>query len=688
MQSNRLFAVALSSLVTSCLLFTGCSMLPLPEVLRDIPSDSITGTIFGGQQPVVGATVTVWLAGTSGYGMGATQLASTMTDAAGNFKFASSAYTCAYSNAPVYITASGGNPGGGINSNLVLAAGLGTCSTAKNATVNINEVTTAVTAFALSHFFTTTLGGAYTTDMIGGTAAGSGTYNAGLALANTYTIPNLINLSTGTVKASTAAMTIEAAKIYSIANVLAACVNSTGQTSTTDTATSCGQLFNYATPPGGTRPLDTLQAAVQMALYPYQNVTSLYNLTTAGAPFTGLSTAPNDWTVGVSYISSTLGLGINGTPTSRTSSNIDIDANGHVWFPTNASSVHGLAYFDPTSLSFNGPYATNLVHPQYLGITNQNSVYGSDLAGARIAGVSATNPTSATSYSTSGFTGPLVAANYANTSSDAIIFTGGGTASSLGSTLYQDLNGTITNVVTFSAPPTGLVTYSSISLFVDAATSGAATSCRYESDQAGTAYIQASTGTSCFTGGIANTTSYEDGVMTVPSTNQLCDFGIMAGNAGTCFTSPVALSTPEGIALDGDGNLWIANAGNSSVSTLGYAYSVGGPSDYQATSDRQYLHSAANGNTLVTPYGIAIDRSGNVWVSNAGCISTNGSACTPGSFILSELIGAAAPTVTPLATQNFNSTQGTRPSAVQARGALPLAPNAHHTTSRRGRPQI
>lgn len=647
--------LAVKSLTVACfaLLITGCS-LRSEDSVADAASDEIQGSVIGGQQPIAGATVTVWLMGTSGYGAGATQLASTTTDPSGNFKFASNAYACGYSNEPVYITASGGDPGGGSNANLVLAAGLGTCIAGKAAFVNINEVSTIVTAYALSHFFTTAMGGDYTTDLIGGPAAGSGSYNAGLVRANSYTIPNLVALDAGSIKANTSTMTIESTKIYSLANILAACVNSSGQSSTTDTTTACGKLFSYTTV-GASRPMDTFQAAVRIALYPYKNVSLLYGLISASAPFTGLSSAPNDWTIGVSYSASSFGLGINGSANSRTSSNIDIDANGNIWFPTNSASNHGLAYFSPASLTFNGPYATSLIHPQYVAITSQGLVYGSDLAGAQIAYVTSSNPaTGGTTVTTTGYTGPLVAGYYSPTL-DGVYYTGGGTASTPGSTLYEYTDA-ITTVNTYAKPPNGLIAFTTVP-YVDASTGASTTVCSYES-YLGFQSVRVSTSTSpCYAGGIANTTNFDDGVMTVASTNQLCDY------RGFCFISPVTLATPEGIALDGDSNLWVANSGNASVSTFGYSFANENSTDYYATSTVPYIHDSTNGSTMTMPYGIAIDRSGNVWTSNASCVTTTSTACTPNGFTLSELIGAAAPTLTPLALTNVNGNQGSRPNS-------------------------
>ena len=70
------------------------------------------------------------------------------------------------------------------------------------------------------------------------------------------------------------------AEINSLANILATCVNSTGPSSP-----SCAALFSAATPSGGTSPTTILGAVLDIALNPGNNVTALYDLSTANAPF-------------------------------------------------------------------------------------------------------------------------------------------------------------------------------------------------------------------------------------------------------------------------------------------------------------------------------------------------------------------------------------------------------------------
>jgi hypothetical protein len=634
---QRLPSALLALFSLSLVALTGCGAIP--SFSNPISSTEISGKVYGGQQPISGSTITVWSIGLTGYGSAATKLAETTTDADGNFSFPSNAYTCLTPDTQVYITAySGYSSPGYENPNILLATGLGDCSTAKQSVVEVNEVTTAATAYALAQFFTTTLG-SKSTDSFGTDAADLNS----LTLSNTATIPLLVKLSEGTVNPNTSTLTIESAKIYSIANTLSACVNDAA------TFSNCTSLYSYTTPPNGTAPTDTLQAAVQMALYPSQNVTSLFQLAPKQAPFSGLNKPPNDWTVAVSYTTSALGLGIAGdlpAPRSATSATIDIDAAGRIWIPTNLPGHTGIAYFDPSSATFNGPYLTGtFTHPQYVAIDRVtdplSSIYGS------IGSVDTTPPgTSATIYrglSTTDYLGPIAA-----DASGDIWFS---YVSGRFPYLAMQKAGTRQVIDTFTYPPTGLVATSDL---VYASTSGDSTACALESISVPPNHnLLVETSTNCTSGGVALFPG--GGVFTsASSADEIC---LLEGPEVACGPPPSgSVDLPEGTATDGFGDLWFANSGNGSVFLIG---GITGGNEVVTT----YTHNATNGNTMTSPYAVAIDGSGNIWFANASCITTGTKECTPTSFTLSEIIGAAGPTITPLSAQMVGngSLVGTRP---------------------------
>src|SRR3984957_13130725 len=123
----------------------------------------LRGMVHGGSQPISGATIQLYAAGTTGYGTGATALLSTpvTSDASGSFSITGD-YTCPSSTSQLYLVAMGGNPGlaaGTNNAASVLMAALGPCSLHggqltldPNLFISINEVTTVASVFLLAPF--------------------------------------------------------------------------------------------------------------------------------------------------------------------------------------------------------------------------------------------------------------------------------------------------------------------------------------------------------------------------------------------------------------------------------------------------------------------------------------------------------------------------------------------------------
>src|SRR5208283_1082788 len=116
-------------------------------------SAKIVGKIFGGQQPLQGAAVQLYAAGSAGYGSGSRALTAVVyTDMNGNFSI--SGYTCPSDSALTYLTANGGSPGPGIsNSAITLMAALGSCGNLNSSThIVLDEVTTVASVWALAPF--------------------------------------------------------------------------------------------------------------------------------------------------------------------------------------------------------------------------------------------------------------------------------------------------------------------------------------------------------------------------------------------------------------------------------------------------------------------------------------------------------------------------------------------------------
>jgi hypothetical protein len=303
----------------SALVLVGCGTMPFADTSAH--SLSITGTAFGGQPPVTGSTITLYATGGAGYGSAPSGLATTTTDAHGNFQI-NNAPSCGDPE-QVYIVASGGNPGltaGTNNTALTLVAALGNCSSVSASThVIINEVTTIAAAYALSGFASPT-----TIDIGTSATNPTGLQHAFLNAAN------IVDSSSGSARGTTPAGngTVPTNLINSLADILEPCVNSTSKTST-----ACTTLFTNAKPPsvtGVATPANTWQAALDMAQYPGNNTATLYGLilgTPSFQPTLG-STAPNDLSIGVLYRA---GLETDGATEANNPWGIAVDANDNVW---------------------------------------------------------------------------------------------------------------------------------------------------------------------------------------------------------------------------------------------------------------------------------------------------------------------------------------------------------------------
>jgi len=270
--------------LTGCGVQTGGSALHSNTV-------GVSGNIHGGQQPVAFSTVQLYTVGTTGDGSAATPLLTqtVMSDAGGNFTL-TGLYSCSGATL-VYLTATGGQPiAGTANPNLAMITALGPCSSLTPSTfIQINEVTTVAAVSALAPFMT------------GYAAVGSAGADAA-SLASAFTLASeLANTTTGQASGTNvpAGMAVPTTLMNTLANVVAACVNSAGGVS--GDGSVCGNLFALTTPSGGTHPTDTVGAMLYLAQNPALNTPALFNLITPAAPFQPqLAKTPADFNVQLS----------------------------------------------------------------------------------------------------------------------------------------------------------------------------------------------------------------------------------------------------------------------------------------------------------------------------------------------------------------------------------------------------
>jgi streptogramin lyase len=316
--------------------FCGCGTGVISDAVKPamVAAAPLQGVFMGGQQPVAGVTVQLYQAGMTGYGSAATLLGpSVQTTGGGNFDLPT--YTCT-AGSQVYLVGTGGHPTATLtNNNLAMMVGLGTCGgTYLNNFINVNELTTVATVWALSPF------------MKGIANIGSSSTNvAGLADAFAA-INQVVTTANGTLPGPTlpAGATLPLAEINTLGELLLQCVNSNGGTA--GDGSLCGNLFNLAPNAAGTvYPTDTITAAMNIAQSPGRNVAAINALRTGTpqfVPVLNVNAPPNDWTIAITYT----GGGLN-APTS-----IAADATGAVWI-TNSGNA-SVTKLDSTGAAVSG----------------------------------------------------------------------------------------------------------------------------------------------------------------------------------------------------------------------------------------------------------------------------------------------------------------------------------------------
>jgi hypothetical protein len=680
--------ILLALLATSAVFTAGCANMASTAGGSSFPGDAATigGTIHGGNQPIAFATVQLWFAGQGSLSPAVVVAQTTSANnGAGSFSFVKGAngganagtggntWSCPTTGNPlVYVVASGGNTqndsGSSRNTAAAFVAPYGLCSTVTSSSfVDLTEVTTVATVAALQQYFEPTA------SSLTSSFDSDGTGLSLQSMTNSFNlIPNLVNLANGTavtsntIPASTSSGTVgvtgtsvvatpETAKINTIANILASCINSP-----TSAGAACTTLFNNAVPgdptttsqPAGTTfpaATNTLLAAYYMLTNPTNtpvgsttsNLGNLFTLSPAtGAPFQPtLANAPTDWTIAISYASSST-CGINTKHLINSAQDLAIDNYGGVWI-ANKETGGNLGLLSNTGapegcIAIGSGLNTGIT----LDAANPGGLQNIWLADSGSSNVYKYHPTGSTfvTYATAAAPASITADGSGN-----VYYTSN-------SNLYE-----LPQATTVAPPLTPALIASAIGagsrVLVDSspavwATSGTTSITR-------TVCTTPNTATGCSSS--ATTTvgpTYGIGVSpliavgTAPNTHQQNSVYFSAGTSSnsvslfqggptTTYASvtgwPITsgLNNPAAVAVDGAQNVWAINnfAGADSVVEIGAAKQLlSGTTGFVKAAT--YLGS---GRSLV------IDSSGNVWIGLDGANS------------VTEIVGAAVPVYQPYA---------------------------------------
>ncbi len=619
-------------------ILTGCGMGTLATNAPVISTHlgALGGRILGGQQPVVGAHVYLFAAGTTGYGGASTSLLSSaltghsdavggyvLTDVNGSFSLTGD-YTCV-ANTQVYAYALGGNPGSGTNSMSGLMAVLGNCPSTgtlamQTPIVYINEVSTVAAAYAFA---------GYAVDATHVSSSGTAAAQTGIAnaFANAALLNDIASSAGALVTTPGGNGTPPQSLVNTLANILAACINSSGPTST-----PCATIkADAVSSTGGAQPTDTATAAINMAHRPGNQVAALYGVTAANTPFQpSLPTQPADFTVTIAYS----GAGHLSNP-----AGLAVDANGSVWVTNPGASQ--VVQFSPTgTVTASVVQAGSIKLPMGIAVDPSGKIWFNDNGSKNV--YTYTPSTQQLAFDQWSFYSAAFQPFFAVDGSGNTLTLGtDNEGSGVAPVFFYDYGGNNKYTYpTYASKPVYAVAVDTKGYFWATSndttvTSGARldmtkiTSLGTNSAQVA---VNSCTGTNYAQGTGIVVDSGNNIWIADHYTSKLVEFA----NSCTYNTSLSTIGAPKGLAIDGNNTLWTINASNQlgAVTTSGTAVSPTGG------------YAPVISGTLVGP---VIDGSGNVWFAD----TTNNT--------LQELIGIATPVVTPLSVGAATNKLGSRP---------------------------
>jgi hypothetical protein len=604
----------------------------------------ISGKLLSGTLPVSGAHVYLMSVAATGYGKPSVSLldsgstgsqdsvgAYVMTVADGSFTIPGY-YSCS-SQTNVYVYTSGGDSGLGQNSAATELAAIGPCPAeqADVPPVIVDELTTVAMSFALAGFANDALHIASSGTPLALTGVANAFVNAShLGPTTTGLAPTLIPSGSATVPQTT---------INTLANILSACIHSTGAGSS-----SCQALLGNAgsAPPSS----DTASAMVAIAHSPASNVSTLFAQQSATPSFTpDLTAAPNDFSLALAFTGGAIALtggmavdamgdvwstniltyyvneissagvflsGPNGYLSGAYSSGpVAVDTNDNIWIGGGAHTFHGPGEIVELSNSgtilsgTNGYTGYGIDTPEGLAIDANNNVWVADTVNDNVVELSNTGQVLS---GTGGFTGGGISdPQQLAINSSGEVWIANYTALSISE--LSSSGAPLTPSTGIAVPAAWLALDHQNDVWVAAA---------------GVEYQEVSEVSP--SGAILSGSGYTGGGLT----------GIANGGAY--------------IAIDGDGNAWIplySRPGLVELSNSGVPLS--GADGYA-------------GGLGVSPGNVVVDGSGDVWVSSAILTpSTKRGVPATYTYTITEFIGVGAPVVTPLAAGVQHNMLGSRP---------------------------
>ncbi len=382
------------------------------EASTQVTGRALNGHVHGGAFPIQKAYIHLLETQNKGYGgQGKDLLAplgiTVQSDQNGNFNIPDSTWTCD-SGQYAYLTVTGGytvNLGTTTpNNDVIQVVAIGPCSdlatsgsgaTINRDTINIfaSELSTVAAAYALGNFISIDSTGTAGQQVVNistpannnaaspactGTGTSMSCTSAGLAhaFANAAMLVDAVRFDNSSptgkpllVNANNSNSTLPLQMVNTIGNILQSCVDSIG-------GAGCGNLFKWATPPSGKAPTNTLQAALNMAKYPTNQVANLFSLQPKQAFFTpDMDAAPTSYSLTIYY-------GIAPNPTSTLYPypvDVALDSADNVYLlygsaSPSAATVTGVSALHPNGTIF-GKQTANFGYPSQIAVDANANIY-------------------------------------------------------------------------------------------------------------------------------------------------------------------------------------------------------------------------------------------------------------------------------------------------------------------------
>lgn len=612
--------------------------------VKTTPIGTLSGQVYGGQQPIYQGHVYLMKASKTGYGTASisilgsepnttadTSVLGTVTnpayyvttDFAGNFNITGD-YSCTYNvttpadSDQLFLVGLSGNTtfipgttptGGSTNPYIGEMAVLGQCPS--NGTfaghlsyIYMNEVSTVAAAYALAGFATNSH------------SVGSGSSaQAQLGLANAFANANQLYDIQGSNRYGEARTltpngngTVPNLLINTVADILASCINQTGtspQPVPPTSGTNCSTLYSKT----GSSP-DAASAAIYIAQHPGSSVSALYGLVGSGPQFADdLSSQPKDFAVGIEYN--------KGTPSLANPVDVAIDAGGNAW----VTSANGyLSQLSPLGVQATGsPYT--MANANYVAIdtngyawaTAGSQVYELTNTGATVAGT----PYNGNGLAT-GLAGIAADANGAyvanpNSGLSVLGLTGSGDVVRISGSSTNPTYGTYYNgVLSLLGTTVALPGIPNVSIVANGSNgyvwiSGDNADCLLSLAVCVGLSVQEANDLTMFPSSALLSTP-------VAQTNNW----VSGGNPYSCLLGLLACGSteqPEGLATDHSGQVWVAVDAETAPS--GILGTKTGTDELVKLTAAGAVSTWLTGGGISTPFGVAVDGAGNVFVANS-----------------------------------------------------------------------